>query len=72
MSRSPNPYLKCEKRDGLFHLTLMRSTGRALILAGRATVPVGDGDGLKAAVEDLMAQARLANTRIGVQADGNS
>ena len=72
MSRSPQPYIKCQKLDGVYHLTLMRSNGRHLLLAGRDTVPIGDSAALQTCVKDMIIKARLAEQKVGIQADGNS
>jgi len=72
MRRPPKSYLKCEKRDGMYHLTLMRSTGTQLVLAGRDAVPIGDTLALQTCVKDLVTSARAADQRVGMQADGNS
>jgi len=72
VARAPKPYIKCEKRNGAFHLTLMKSTGRNLVLAGRDSVPVDDWFALQQTVIALIEAARLADRNLGVQVDGDS
>ncbi len=72
MSRSPKPYIKCDRRGDMLHLTLMRSTGRALIRAGTDSGPRDDWHGLREAVVNLITKARLAERSLEIQADGDS
>lgn len=71
MSRHAKPYLKCEKRDGRLHLTLMKGGPNGHILGGRANVPAGDEAALVESVIALVRSVRLADQKRGIQADGN-
>lgn len=72
MSKHPKPYIRCERRNGEFLITAMRSTGTQLVLGGRVTVPVGDPLALASAVETLITDIRASEQKVGKQANGNS
>lgn len=58
MGKLPKPYMKCEKIDGAYHLTLMGSGVRGHVLLGRAVIPMDDPLALQKKVKEMILKAR--------------
>jgi len=71
MARRVKPYIKCEKRDGEYHITIMASGFNGHIPAGRGKVAVDDTLGLTNLIVSLMEKARGAIVPLEKLTDGN-
>lgn len=58
MGKLPKPYIKCEKQDGEYILTLMGSGVRGHVLLGRQKVPMGDLPALAKKVKQMIEKGR--------------
>lgn len=72
MAHRSKPYIKCEKRDGMYFLSVMKGIPGGHVLKGRGTVPTGDMLALRTKVIQMMATAREGEPNWEKQADGNS
>ena len=72
MSRHSKPYIRCEKKDSEYVLTVMKGGANGHILGGRTTVPQGDEAALANAVVKLITSVRSADQKVGKQANGYS
>lgn len=72
MSGLSKPYIKCEKRGGEYHLTVMKGGYRGHVLGGRAKVAVGDLSALGSKVVEMVDAVRSTGRYQEKQANGRS
>lgn len=58
MSRHAKPYVKCDKRNGIYTITVMKGGPGGHALGARGTVPTGDMAALQLKVIELVEEAR--------------